>query len=105
MWNTLREDVALFIMCCIHCLSTQGKKASRPFGETLRATKPNEILHFDFLSLPRNVTGNQYAQVLKDNMSGYVELIKCNRPNSESAYYGMIDWFKRFRVAHTCMSA
>ncbi|GMF41277.1 unnamed protein product [Phytophthora fragariaefolia] len=39
--------------------------------------------------------------VLKDSMSGYVELIECARATSEYAYQGLIDWFKRFGVVHT----
>ncbi|KAJ8577220.1 hypothetical protein ON010_g1985 [Phytophthora cinnamomi] len=104
IWDTLSTDMASFVAGCIHCLSTQGKKVPRPYGETLRATKPNEVLHFDFLSLPRSEHSTDYVLVLKDNMSGYVELIECARATSEFAYQGLIDWFKRFGVVHTWIS-
>jgi hypothetical protein len=36
----------------MHCLTVRGQKISRPFGQQLRTTKPNEVLHYDFLSMP-----------------------------------------------------
>ncbi|POM66149.1 LOW QUALITY PROTEIN: Retrotransposon protein [Phytophthora palmivora] len=80
---------------------TQDKKVPRPYGETLRATKPNEILHFDFLSIPRSTSGTLDVLVLKDDMSGYVELLACDRPTSDAAYHKLINWFKRFGVVNT----
>ncbi|EGZ09876.1 hypothetical protein PHYSODRAFT_521442 [Phytophthora sojae] len=50
-WRSLRKDVAVFVSECMHCMATAAGKIPRPLGETLRATKPNEQLHFDFLSM------------------------------------------------------
>lgn len=48
--------------------------------------------------------GNKYVLVLKDGMSGYVELIACAQPNADQVYLSLIDWFKRFGVAHQWVS-
>ncbi|KAJ8524852.1 hypothetical protein ON010_g16264 [Phytophthora cinnamomi] len=80
VWETLSQDVSAFVAGCIHCLNTQGKEVPRPYGETLRATKPNEILYIDFLSMPRSASGTLYVLVPKDNMSGYVALLEGDRP-------------------------
>ncbi|GMF48915.1 unnamed protein product [Phytophthora fragariaefolia] len=61
----------------------------RPHGETLVATKPNELLHFDF---------GKVRVVLKDGMSGYVELVPCIDATSDPTYVSLLDWFKRFGV-------
>ncbi|GMF46803.1 unnamed protein product [Phytophthora fragariaefolia] len=53
---------------------TASVRIPRPFGETLVATKPNEILHFDYLSM---VEGDGGA---------------------------LIEWFKRFGVVHQWVS-
>ncbi|OWY99499.1 hypothetical protein PHMEG_00029487 [Phytophthora megakarya] len=75
VWDTMSTDMAVFVARCLNCLSTQGSKVRRPFGETVRATKPNELLHFDFPSLPTSTLGTSYVLVLKDDMTGFVELV------------------------------
>ncbi|OWY97307.1 Retrotransposon protein, Ty3-gypsy subclass [Phytophthora megakarya] len=67
----MSTDMAAFVAGCLNCLSTQGCKVPRPFGETVRASKPNELLHFDFLSLPISTLGTAYVLVLKDDMTGF----------------------------------
>lgn len=104
VWSTISVDMASFVSSCLQCLTTRGSKVPRPFGETLRATKPNELLHFDFLSMPRSVAGTAYVLVLKDNLSGFVELIECERATSDAAYHGLLDWSKRFGVVHQWIS-
>ncbi|GMF31124.1 unnamed protein product [Phytophthora fragariaefolia] len=69
---------------------------SRPFGEALHDSAPNEVLHFDFLSLPASTTGAQYVLILKDDMRGFCELIVCPDPTAESACRCLMDRFMRF---------
>ncbi|KAE9083679.1 hypothetical protein PF006_g26638 [Phytophthora fragariae] len=97
-WRSLRKDVAVFVSECMHCMATATGKIPRPLGETLRATKPNEQLHFDFLSMAEGAGGLKYVLVLKDNMSGYVELVACVQATSDEVYQSLLDWFKRFGV-------
>jgi hypothetical protein len=103
-WPTLDTDVAAFCRACLHCMVTIGGKVPRLHGETLKATKPNEVLHFDFLTMVEADDGMKYVMVLKDGMSGYVELVACVRADSEQAYASLIDWFKRFGVVRQWVS-
>jgi Integrase zinc binding domain len=49
-WTTMAKDVKVFVQNCLHCVATiPGDKVPRPLGTQLHATKPNEILHFNFL--------------------------------------------------------
>ncbi|KAE8993203.1 hypothetical protein PR003_g21024 [Phytophthora rubi] len=48
--------------------------------------------------------GVKYILVLKDGMSGYVELIACLQANSDNAYHGLQNWFKRFGVVRQWVS-
>jgi hypothetical protein len=49
-WTTMAKDVKAFVQNCLHCVATiPGDKVPRPLSTQLHATKPNEILHFDFL--------------------------------------------------------
>jgi hypothetical protein len=46
----MAKDVKVFVQNCLHCVATiPGDKVPRPLGTLLHETKPNEILHFDFL--------------------------------------------------------
>jgi Integrase zinc binding domain len=50
VWISMAKDVKVFVQNCLHCVATVPRdKVPRPLGTQLHATKPNEILHFDFL--------------------------------------------------------
>ena len=104
VWSTLRVDVRDFVQGCIHCLSVDGTMEPRPYGPTLHATKPNECLHFDFLTLPESDDGYTYVLVLKDDMSGWVELVPCKTASATEVYQALMDCFKRFGVVHQWVS-
>ncbi|KAE9282551.1 hypothetical protein PR003_g27380 [Phytophthora rubi] len=99
-WSSLGADVAAFVNGCLHCMTTASGRIPRPFGETLVATKPNELLHFDYLTMVEGEGGLKYVLVLKDGMSGYVELVARLQATADTAYRALIDWFKRFGVVH-----
>jgi hypothetical protein len=49
-WTTMAMDVKVFVQNCLHCVATvPEEKVQCPLGTQLHATKPNKILHFDFL--------------------------------------------------------
>ncbi|KAF0728670.1 hypothetical protein Ae201684_013628 [Aphanomyces euteiches] len=64
-WPHMGEDVAIFVGRCLHCAATGGH-VLRPFGMAPHATKPNEILHWDFLYME-----NGYLLVAKDDFSQF----------------------------------
>jgi Integrase zinc binding domain len=48
-WTTMAKDVKVFVKNCLHCVATIPEdKVLRLLGTQLHATKPSEILHFDF---------------------------------------------------------
>jgi Integrase zinc binding domain len=73
-WTTMAKDVKVFVQNCLHCAATiPGDKVPRPLGTQLHATKPNEILHFDFLCIGLSRDGKyQYLLLLKDDLIGYL---------------------------------
>ncbi|KAE9213171.1 hypothetical protein PF004_g15421 [Phytophthora fragariae] len=95
VWATMPADVSTFVQGCLHCMVTAGGKIPRPHGETLVATKPNELLYFDFLSMLEGEDGSKYVFVLKGGMSGFVELVSCIDATSDQAYASRLDWFRR----------
>jgi Integrase zinc binding domain len=78
-WTTMAKDVKVFVQNCLHCVATiPADKVQRPLGMQLHATKPNEILHFDFLYIGLSRDGKyQHLLLLKDDLSGYLWLVPC----------------------------
>jgi Integrase zinc binding domain len=57
VWTTMAKDFKVFAQICLHCVATiYGNKVPRSLSTQLHATKPDEILHFEFLyiGLSRN---------------------------------------------------
>ena len=64
-WQGLYTDTMLFVSNCIHCLmSKTGQKIPRPLSLTLHATKPNEVVNFDFLYLGQSYGDMKYVLVM-----------------------------------------
>jgi hypothetical protein len=78
-WTTMANDVKDFVQNSLRCVATiTGEKVPRPLATQLHATKPNEILHFDFLYTGLSRVGkNQYLLLLKDDLSGYLWVVPC----------------------------
>ncbi|POM64292.1 Hypothetical protein PHPALM_20207 [Phytophthora palmivora] len=80
-------------------LTTRDGRVPRPYGPALHATKPNEVLHFDYLTLPEDEdTHNKYVLVLKDDLSGYVELFPTTGPDAASCAVSLLSWFYRYGI-------
>jgi hypothetical protein len=69
-WTTMAKDVKVFVQNCLHCVATiTGDENPRPLGTQLHATKPNEILHFNFLYIGLSRDGKyQYLLLLNDDL-------------------------------------
>jgi hypothetical protein len=58
-WTTMEGDVKVFVQNCLHSVATiPGDTVTRPLGTQLHTTKPNEILHFDFLYIELSRDGS-----------------------------------------------
>lgn len=90
-WADQREDVRNFVSSCLLCLlSNSGNKVPRPLSSTLHASRPNEIIHFDYLFLGQSNKQFKYVLVVKEDLSGYVWL----EPNNSaecSFYFSSLD--------------
>ena len=72
-WTELESDVDNFIGNCLHCIvSRSGGMIPRPLANSLHATKPNEVLQFDFLYMGRSNGREKYVLILKDDLSSYL---------------------------------
>jgi Integrase core domain/Integrase zinc binding domain len=99
-WTTMAKDVKVFVQNCLHCVATiPGDKVSHPLGTQLHATKPNEILHFDFLHIGLSGDGKyQYLLLLMDDLSGYLWLVPCRTADAADTVDALMRWFAVFGV-------
>jgi hypothetical protein len=99
-WTTMAKDVKVFVQKYLHCVATIPRdKVSRPLGTQLHATKPNEILRFDFLYIGLSRDGKyQYLLLLKDDLSGYQWLVLCRTANAAATVDALIQWFAMIGV-------
>jgi hypothetical protein len=81
----MENNVKVFVQNCLHCIATiPGDKVPRTLGTQLHATKPNEILHFDYLRIGLSRDGKyHYLLLLKDDLSGYLWLVPCRTADDE----------------------
>ncbi|KAF0757346.1 hypothetical protein AaE_004292, partial [Aphanomyces astaci] len=103
-WSTLEDDVKTFVQACIHCLSVDGSVVPRPLGSALHAEKPQELIHFDWLSMPTATNWWQKILVIKDDMSGFVRLWPSETSDASATANGLLDWFTTFGYVHTWVS-
>nr|CCA17015.1 PREDICTED: similar to OSJNBa0011F23.1 putative [Albugo laibachii Nc14] len=104
VWSSMNHDVKEFVLRCLRCLLSRGGKCPRPFGEPLRSTKPNKILHFDYLAMPRGDDELCYVLVLKGRMSGFCELVPTTMANTDVTVHAILDWFIRYGLVSVWVS-
>jgi hypothetical protein len=99
-WTTMAKYFKVFVQNCLHCVATIPEdKVPRPLGTQLHATKPNEILHFDFLYIKFSRNGKyQYLLLLKDDLSGYLWLVPCRTDDAAATVDALMRWFAVFGV-------
>jgi Integrase core domain/Integrase zinc binding domain len=97
-WTTMAKDVKVFVQNCLHCVATIPEdKVPRPLGTQLHATKPNEILHFDFLYIGLSRDGTyQYLLLLKDDLSGYLWIVPRRTADAAATGNALMRWFAVF---------
>jgi len=104
-WTDLRDDVRSFVSSCLLCvLSKSGNKVPRPLSTTLHATKPNEVIHFDYLYLGEGEDDHKYVLVVKDDLSGYCWLEPTISANSEHTAEVLARWNRVFTTPNIWIS-
>ncbi|OWZ15975.1 hypothetical protein PHMEG_00010295 [Phytophthora megakarya] len=76
-----RLCVMVHTRASVHHGATASIKSLVRFGKTLRATRPNEVIHLDFLPVVE---------------LGLRILISCSDATVDQAYASLFDWFKGF---------
>ena len=93
-WKGIAKDIKFFVARCLHCATAQDRM-QRPFGEAMHASKPNEHLYWDFLTM----------------LDGYLLMIKATPPSiychgktprriSSQLFGPLLHWFCLFGVSY-----
>lgn len=98
-WIGMRKDVADFTDDCLLCIMARdGKRVPRPLALTLHATRPNEVLHFDYLFMGESEADTRYVLVVKDDISGYAWLAPSEKASAEHTAETLTRWNRTFTV-------
>jgi hypothetical protein len=82
---------------CQHTSSREAKLVAKQ--AKLHATKPNEILNFDFMYIGLSRDWKyQYLLLLKDDLSGYLWLVPCRTADAAAIADALMPWFAVFGV-------
>jgi transposase InsO family protein len=104
-WQGMSKDRRVFVGSCFHCIaSAPGETTTQPRGEALHATKPYEVIHFDYLYMGPSVDEAKYVLIVKDDYSNYVLLKQCKTADADSTSAVLIEWFAAFGVAQKWVS-
>ena len=96
------EFVTKFLHNCLCCIKDKHSNdiVPRMLGTSKHATRRGQILTFDYLYIGKPAKDSdheyQYVLVLKDEYSGFVDLVPCKSPNSTEAA-DAISWW----IAHS----
>jgi hypothetical protein len=72
-----------FLRQCLLCKHVRSPSIQqRVWGPTYKATRRNEVLHWDYLFLGDGYGNDRYVLVMKDSVSHYCELFPCAVPTS-----------------------
>lgn len=104
-WTDQRDDVRNFVSFCLLCLlSKTGNKIPSPLSSTIHASRPNEVIHFDYLFLGQSEKEEKYAMIGKDDLSGYIWLDTTASADSEHAADVLARWTRVFTVPDVWVS-
>lgn len=93
----MKRDISTFIDKCLHCLvSKSGSLIPRPLAHALHGSRPNEVLHFDFLYMGPGQDNNHYVLIVKDDLSAYTWLFPTVDCNAEAAAESISSWVAAF---------
>lgn len=75
-WTNVKKDIREFTQSFIHCIvSRTGERTARPLASALHGSKPNKVVHVDFLYMGSAADCElKYVLVIEDDLSSYTWL-------------------------------
>ena len=64
----MSKDIQSFVQGCLLCILTRsGEMIPRPLGHALHGSRPNEVLHLDYLFIGKGEGNHNYILVMRDD--------------------------------------
>lgn len=96
-WPKMESSVNELVQGCLHCIATRtGGMIRRPLGSALHGSRPNEVIHMDYLYMGPSVTDATYLLVIKDDFSSFTWLWPTSSASSEAAADALSTWIGSF---------
>lgn len=97
VWTNMGEDIAEFVRSCIHCIITRtGEIVPRPLGSAIHGTRPNEVIHVDYLYMGHGLDKLKYVLLIRDDLSSFVWLRATTQATGEFAAQALAQWVACF---------
>ena len=70
VWIGMQEDVKEFVKNCLHCkVSRDAKISPRPLSSAPHGSRPNNVVHCDYLYMGPSEVGEKYVLIVRDYLS------------------------------------
>lgn len=96
-WKGLQGDVRDFLKNWLHCIVTRDEEIiPRPLGTALHGSRPNEVLHCDYLFMGPSHAGDRYVLIVRDDLSSHCSFWPTTSPTADSATEALATWTAAF---------
>ena len=108
-WKGMSKDVREFCSECLNCIKVKsGDTVPRPWGCRAFPAKRNQVISLDYMFVQKVKKGChhcfKYVLVIRDEYSGFCELIPFEAANSENAIDALCKWFARYGIPEVVRS-
>ena len=93
-WSDTKVRAHVIARCrsCLACIKLRcGGTVPRPLWYMVRATRPFEYLHLDFVSMPDSAGGHKHLLVIVDDLSLTTLLHPCERADADAVIEALLN--------------
>lgn len=65
-------------------LTDNNEVVPTPLGQTIHASKPNELIHFEYCYINKGIGNFEYVLIIKEDFSGYTWFVLAESPDVET---------------------
>lgn len=101
-WPSVREDVTQLVKSCGACAAARPPFVQRALRNTLNATMPNQVLHFDYMFVRHAEDGTpgdaEYVLVMLDECTRFVRFVPTAAEDAASTAQAILAWFADYGI-------
>ena len=98
-WKNMRDEIRGWVRHCLGCSTTRGGPVvPRPPLTCNHASQRLELIHFDFLKMPKSTEGYTSIMVVKDDFSMHTQLTPHTIQDARAAASALSKWFSAYGI-------